>query len=187
MSTEEDHLIDLPPADQMGPAMRRLNPRQQRFVCALAVFGGNRAEAYRWAGYQTNTENATYVGASRLHAQEEIKDAIREEAIRRLDTAPLLAISTMVRLAGGSDDKLALKASEMILDRTGFHGKTEHLVVHEDKRTSAELIRFIQERGKANGLDVNKWLGLPPPGAVGTPAVVDAEFSVVDPDLADLL
>lgn len=181
MTHEADHLIDLPPLDQMGPAMRRLNERQRRFVCALAVFGGNRAEAYRWAGYETNTANATYVGASRLHAQDEIKDAIREEAIRRLDTAPLLAISTMVRLAGGTDDKLALKASEMILDRTGFHGKTEHLVVHEDKRTSAELIKFIQERAAANGIDANKWLGLP------APAVVDAEFSVVDPDLADLL
>lgn len=181
MSDERDHLIDLPPKDQMGPCMRRLNEQQQRFVCALSVFGGNRTEAYMWAGYNVTNKNSASAAASRLHAQDEIKDAIREEAIRRLDTAPLLAISTMVRLAGGTDDKLALKASEMILDRTGFHGKTEHLVVHEDKRTSAELIKFIQERGAANNIDVNKWLGLP------APAVMDAEFSEVDPDLADLL
>lgn len=179
--TEEDHLIDLPPLDQMGPAMRRLNEQQRRFVCALSVFGGNRTEAYRWAGYAVKTEGSARAASSRLHAQDEIKDAIREEAIRRLDTAPLLAISTMVRIAGGTDDKLALKASEMILDRTGFHGKTEMLVVHEDKRTSAELIKFIQERAAANGIDANKWLGLP------APAPIDAEFSVVDPDLADLL
>ena len=186
MSDERDHLIDLPPADQMGPAMKRLNPQQQRFVCALAVFGGNRSEAYRWAGYKVTNDNSTAACSSRLHAQEEIKDAIREEAIRRLDTAPLLAISTMIRLAGGTDDKLALKASEMILDRTGFHGMTEHKVTIEDKRTTKELMEFIMQAAPRHGLDANKILGLP------APKIVDAEFEEVgyagvDPDLADLL
>ena len=186
MSNEADHLIDLPPEDQMGPAMKRLNEQQRRFVCALAVFGGNRTEAYRWAGYNTTTYRSAQVSASRLHAQEEIKDAIREEAIRRLDTAPLLAISTMIRLAGGTDDKLALKASEMILDRTGFHGMTEHKVTIEDKRTTKELMEFIMQAAPRHGLDANKILGLP------APKIVDAEFEEVgyagvDPDLADLL
>jgi phage terminase small subunit len=179
MSDERDHLIDLPPEDQQGPSMRRLNEQQRRFVCALSVFGGNRSEAYRWAGYKTTNDNSTGAAASRIHSLEEIKDAIREEAIRRLDTAPLLAISTMVRLAGGTDDKLALKASEMILDRTGFHGMTEHKVTIEDKRTTKELIDFIMQAAPRHGLDANKMLGLSAP--------VDAEFTEVDPDLADLI
>ena len=186
MSDERDHLIDLPPEDQQGPAMRRLNEQQRRFVCALSVFGGNRTEAYRWAGYNVKTDGSARAASSRLHSLEEIKDAIREEAIRRLDTAPLLAISTMVRLAGGTDDKLALKASEMILDRTGFHGMTEHKVTIEDKRTTKELIEFIMQAAPRHGLDANKMLGLSAPGD-GTAAPIDAEFTEVDPDLADLI
>ena len=181
MTTEEDHLIDLPPEDQMGPAMKRLNEQQRRFVCALSVFGGNRTEAYRWAGYNVKSNKVAQAASSRLHSQDEIKEAIREEAIRRLDTAPLLAISTMVRIAQGPDNKLALKASEMILDRTGFHGTTEHKVTIEDKRTTKELIDFIMQAAPRHGLDANKMLGLPAP-------VIEAEFEVViDPDLADLI
>lgn len=177
-------LIQVPAYEQQGPAMRALTEIQRRFVCALAVYGGNQREAARWAGYSASNENTLHAGASRAANLPAIRMAVDEESRRRLDQASIIAVSTLVELAAANscaDAKTRLKASEMILDRTGFHGKTEHLVVHEDKRTSAELIKFIQERGAANNIDVNKWLGLP------APAVMDAEFSEVDPDLADLL
>lgn len=153
--TEEGWLIELPPEDQMGPAMRRLNERQRRYVCALSVFGGDQSRAYVFAGYNTKTPHATAVSASRLANSDDIKEAIKEEAWRRLDYSSVLAISTMLELASPSnpDKAIRLKAADMLSKRTGFHEKTEHLVVHEDRRTTKELIEFISGMTKKLGLE----------------------------------
>lgn len=144
--TDENYLIELPPEDQMGPAMRRLNERQRRFVCALSVFGGDQTRAYVFAGYDTTNQRSATAASSRLANTDDIKEAIKEEAWRRLDYSSLLAISTMIELASPSnpDRAIRLKAADMLSKRNGFHEKTEHLVVHEDRRTTKELIEFIQ-------------------------------------------
>jgi phage terminase small subunit len=177
-------LIEVPARELMGPAMRRLNPNQQRFVCALGVFGGQMTEAYKWAGFGSTTDRSAQSASSRLAAKEDVKEAIREEALRRMDNSTLLAVSTVIRIAQGADDKLALKAAELLMDRTGFHAKSEHKVVIEDGRTTNELIDFIRSRSAAHGLDANAMLGLP------NPNVVEAEYEdVVDgtDGLEDLL
>ena len=171
--TPEGWLIELPPADQMGPAMQRLNPRQQRFVCALSVFGGDQSRAYAFAGYESKTDGALRAASSRLANSDDIKAAIKEEAWRRLDYSSILAISTMLELASpqNPDKAIRLKAADMLSKRTGFHEKTEHLVVHEDRRTTKELIDFIQ--GMTKKLGIQDQVALP---------VIDAEFSEVPSD-----
>jgi len=159
----------------MGPAMRALNERQRYFVCALMVYGGEQSEAYRAAGYNVTTDNSAGASASRLARSDGIVAAIKEEAMRRLDSAPALAVSTLVELASykNNDDKVRLKAANSILDRVGgFAGKTEHNIIIKDDRTTAELIDFIKATAAANGLDAHQLLGLPAP--------IDAEFSEVD-------
>lgn len=181
MSDNTALTITVPPADVLGPAMRALNERQRAFVCALAVYGGEQTEAYRAAGFNVSTDGAARACASRLANNAMIVEAIKEEALRRLDSASMLAVSTLVELASvkNPDSKVRLNASNSLLDRIGgFAGKTEHKIIVKDDRTTQELIDFIKTTARENGLDPAKLLGSP---------VVDAEFTEVDPDLADLL
>ena len=178
--TAENFVVELPDEDHMGPAMKRLNERQRRFVCALSVFGGDQTRAYEWAGYGGNNA-AQRANASRLANNDDVREAIREEAWRRLDYSSILAVSTMIELASPSnpDKATRLKAADMLSKRTGFHEKSEMLVVHEDRRTTKELIEFIQ--ATAARLGVTPLLGL------DKPAVVDAEFTEVPDELKDLM
>lgn len=177
-------LIEVPPEDQMGPAMRQLNERQRRFVCALAVFGGDQRQAYLHAGYSVQTPGAIQACASRLSNTALVVEAIREESLRRINSATLLAVSTMVELASplnNPDKRLRLKAAEEILNRTGFHGTSEQRIVIKDDRTVAELVEFIKANASLAGMNAAQLLGQ-------KPAAVDAEFTVVDPnDLSDIL
>jgi hypothetical protein len=152
--TAENWVIELPDEDHMGPAMRRLNEKQRRFVCALSVFGGDQSRAYAFAGYGTTNPRSTAAASSRLANSDDIKEAIKEEAWRRLDYSSILAISTMVELASPNnpDKAVRLKAADMLSKRTGFHEKSEHLVIHEDRRSTKELIDFIQSMGKKLGV-----------------------------------
>jgi phage terminase small subunit len=70
-----DRIVEIPPFELMGPAMRNLNERQRRFVCALAATGGDQHEAYVWAGYTAANNNVARANGSRLAASEDVKDA----------------------------------------------------------------------------------------------------------------
>lgn len=156
----------------MGPAMLRLTPMQRRFVVGLSVWGGVATEAARWAGYSAKSEQSLRVQAHQTINLAYVKEAIKEEAWRRLDESSLLAVSTVIRIAMNSpDDKVALAAAEKLLDRTGFHAKSEHTVIVKDGRTTQELIAFIEAAAARNGMDANKLLGRKPPQDV-----VDAEY-----------
>jgi hypothetical protein len=178
--TTEGWVIEMPDEDHMGPAMRRLNDRQRRFVCALSVFGGDQSRAYAWAGYNSTTDNALRANASRLANSDDIKEAIKEEAWRRLDYSSILAVSTMVELASPSnpDKTVRLKAADMLSKRTGFHEKSEHLVVHEDRRTTRELIQFIETMGKKLG--VSQMLALPVIDTTAEEVVVPTDDGIED-------
>lgn len=171
-------LIVVPPEDLMGPAMLNLNERQRKFVCALAVFGGDQKGAYAWAGYDVKTDGATRACASRLAASEGVQAAIREEALRRLNSASLLAISGLIEMASpihNDDKKTRLKALQDLADRTGFHAKTEHTITIKDDRTTAQILETIHTLALANGQDPR--LLLPP---------IDAEFEEVSNDVVAL-
>lgn len=144
--SEEGYVIQMPDEEHMGAAMRRLNERQRRFVCALSVFGGDQSRAYAFAGYNNSSDHSRAVAASRLSNSDDIKEAIKEEAWRRLDYSSILAVSTMVELASPSnpDRAVRLKAADMLSKRTGFHEKSEMIVTHQDNRSTKELIDFIQ-------------------------------------------
>lgn len=183
MSREPADLIVVPPVEVMGPAMRALNDNQRIFVCALGVHGGDQGEAYRAAGYLVKNDNSARACASRLANSDPIIAAIKEEALRRLDSASMLAVSTLVELASykNPDDKVRVKAANSLLDRIGgFAGKTEHSIVIKDDRTTAELIAFIKNTAAANGLDARQLLGLPAPIDVEYVEVIDGREGLED-------
>jgi hypothetical protein len=173
--TTEKYLIEVPDEDHMGPAMKRLNDRQRRFVCAMSVYGGDVTRAYVFAGYDIKTPGALKACASRLHNNAQIIDALQEEARRRLDYSHLVTVSGLVELAlpSNTDKSSRLKALLALADRTGMHAKSEQLVVHEDRRTTKELLDAIAQIAVRNGLDPAQLLGHK------RPDVIDAEYEEV--------
>ena len=141
-------LMDVPPVELLGEAMLALNERQRRFVCAYAVLGGSyMRECYKAAGYETKGAAATSSEASRLAAMPEVVAAMQEEAHRRKNIAPLLAINGLIEMAShrNPDQKLRLKACNSLLDRVGGFGpKSEATVFIKDERTTEELLAYIQ-------------------------------------------
>lgn len=180
--TIED-LIDIPPEDMMGPAMLALNERQRRFVCALAIFGCEPERAYAWAGYNVKTPGSLQANASRLHNTEAVQEALREEATRRFNSAPLMVMSGLLEMCSpvhNPDRKLRLKALQDAADRLGYGAKTEHVVTVKDDRTTNAIMASIMQMAIANGLDPKM---LTAPGGV-----IDAQYSEVNPDdLSDIL
>lgn len=180
-----DALVEVPPEDMMGEAMLALNVRQRRFVCALSVTGGNQRDAYVWAGYEGRTIASQDASASQLAARGDIQLAIKEEALRRLDSYALMAVSTLGQLASPmstSKDSVRLAAANSLLDRIGgFAGKTEHKIIIKDERTTNDIIASIKALAAANGLNPAALLGLTEP-------VIDAEFEEVSSEgLEDIL
>lgn len=175
MSNELDILVEVPPEDMMGKAMLALNPRQRRFVCALSITGGAQREAYVWAGYEAKGIASQDAAASQLAARGDIQLAIKEEALRRLDSSALMAVSTIAALASPrstAKDSVKLAAATALLDRIGgFAGKTEHSIIIRDERTTKDIIASIKALARDNGLDPAKLLGLSEP--------IDAEFEDV--------
>lgn len=174
MDKNLDALVEVPPEDMMGKAMLALNPRQRRFVCALAVTGGAQREAYLWAGYEAKTVASQDAAATQLAARGDVQAAIKEEALRRLDSYALMAVSTLATLCSPlstSKDSVKLAAANSLLDRIGgFAGKSEHTVVIKDQRTTQQIIDGIKALAIENGLDPNKLLA---------PPVVDVEYEEV--------
>ena len=170
MTVLTDELLNVPPEDAMGEAMRALNPLQRRFVCALGIHGFDLKRAYTLAGYKTTNDNSCNAAASRLNNDERIQAAMHEETLRTLKMGTLYASNRIFSIAAGTDNRMAMKACEAILNRTGYNEKTELQVTYKDDRTHKEILESIRRIALANGVDPGKLLRAP---------VVDAEFTEV--------
>lgn len=165
-----------------GPAMRALNPAQQRFVIAMLELGStNYSRAALVAGYKPG--DGLRVTAHRLAHDEKVLRALQEESRRRLQASAPMAVSELVKMAEGGtlDEKLKLKAIEMILNRTGFHALSEHRVDVQHSYSDPDAIARIQALSKQLGLDPVKLLGTAGVKTDDKGQVIDAEFEEVDP------
>lgn len=173
-------IIRAPDEGQLGPAMLALpTDRWRGFVCALLELGdNNHSRAALAAGYGGDAKTIG-VTAHRLAHDDRTQAAIHEESVRRLNTGKIMAVSTLLKLgASAQKDSDKLRAVEMILNRTGMGGLTEHRVTTVDaSKTDEAMIARIEEICKARGLDSAKLLGKYAPQQ---PAPIDAEFTVVE-------
>lgn len=172
---EEIDAILIPPEEIMGEAMLALNERQRRFVCAALVFDCNLPAAYKFAGYEVTTPGAAQACSSRLHNQPNIQAAFVEENNRRLHVqGSVIAVKRLIEKASLGN----VPAINSILDRTGYHAKTEQIVHVSDERTAKDILEGVRQLLSSNSL---KPLALDKP--------IDTEFSEVrDPnDLSDIL
>lgn len=168
-------LTTAPDHGSLGPAMRALpTDRQRAFVTALLDTGNNHTRAAKMAGYVGNEETMR-VTAHRLFHDDMVQAAIHEEAIRRLSSAKIMAVSGLIEIASNSPEpKDRLKAIGMILNRVGINEKTEHTVnVNDVSKTDEAMIGRISALADKLGLDKKALLG-------EAGVVIDAEFTVVE-------
>lgn len=174
MKPDIDEIL-MPPEELMGEAMLALNERGRRFVCALLVFDCNMAAAYKYAGYTATKEATAYANASRLARKADVQAAIAEENNRRLNIqGAVIAVKRLVEKAGTGN----VQAINSILDRTGYHAKTEQIVHVNDDRKASDILAEVKRLLGANNLR---------PQAIENKPI-DVEYTVVDPnDLSDIL
>lgn len=175
------------PDAKLGPAMRNLNQRQQAFVVAMIEMGGiNYTRAALAAGYGNGNLESAAVQGNRLAHDEMVLAAIHEEAHRRLRSGAIMAVQTLLEIAGNpqAENKDRLKAVEMMLNRSGLHAVTEHNVKVEHRDITDEgMIKRIKLLAEKQGLDPVQLLG-------SHGVTLDAEFKIVteqEDSIADIL
>ncbi len=184
--------MQLQDGGEFGPAMRRLLPRQRAFVQAYMALGasgrgmGHRAAAI--AGYDGDEESLRVRG-SVLLSDQRVQDALLEEGRKALNSHGPIAADVvheiMVDPTVAKKDRL--RAAEMVLNRSGLHGTTEHKVQVEHQVDEGLMLRKVEMLCAQLGLDPRKLLG-PVLAAKAQQiehdrqAVVDAEFVEVELD-----
>lgn len=176
MPTDVVH-VPMPDHDELGPAMRVLNERQRKFV-VLYFHTGSRERAALQAGYAGGTEdekarNLLGVSAYSVWHQPKVQAAIKEFGEQCVLGGLIpLAFTALEDALKMGDVKEKTKAAQIVMDRTGFHAKSE-MIHREPDRSRIEQIREIVRLCKLQGLDARQLIG----GAVD---FVDADFEVLD-------
>ncbi len=165
--------IAVPDVADLGPKMQACSELERRFVVAYFATG-QREKAAHAAGYAGDPgSNLMGVQAYRVWHRPRVQEAIREFAEKSVFAGLVpLAMKAVENALMWFGDKTAVKAAEMVLDRTGFHSKQEMTVTHVDE-SRVEQIKRIVAMARAQGLDPRKLIG----GAVD---FVDADFEALD-------
>jgi hypothetical protein len=159
---------------ELGPAMRALAPKQQRFVQAMLAdphgTQGGWAEA---AGYSTKGRSNDVV-ACRLMQDPRIVAAAQEIAKQRLDgNGPVLAVKNLLRIASNEKHPQNLKATEMVLNRTGLHEKSEHVV--KVQKNDAEMIELCRRLAIEMNMPLETLIGANHPAVAASPKLIEAQ------------
>lgn len=114
----------LPPLHQLPEAVQALRNDRERLFCWNYLWnGGNGAKAAREAGYSDVKEGAK-VRAHGLLARQDILDALSELGRRYLYSLQPKALVRLGALLESPDERVAAKAVDMTLSRTGLSERT---------------------------------------------------------------
>lgn len=171
--------VVVPPMEELGPAMRAITPQQQGFIVALVTCGASNAtQAAMVAGYG-GTDAATKVAAKYLMRNPRVLAALREESDKFIRSHALIGAKRIVEIALNPMHKDSYKASVELLNRADLIVRTEHKVVVEDNRTTADVISAICDMAKRNNIDPKTLLGYDPM------LVTDAQYTDVTDEGSD--
>lgn len=133
---------EMPPEDQLGPAMLALSPKMRRFVWHWLTNGGIAPRAVVAAGYSTANSHTVSVKACQLMSDERVLAAIHEQSWRMLHSLTPLALAayTEILMAPGHKDRARI-ASE-VLNRSGFALPVE--IKHTVERTDRTPLTSAQ-------------------------------------------
>jgi phage terminase small subunit len=152
--------------------MEALTDMQRQFVLALIQSGCSQSKAAELAGYRGGPNTWKAVGWKLAH-DARVQAAIHEEAQKLIRTTSVMAIKVIEELASNPKVKpeVRLKAATELLNRSGLHAHSEHIVKVEhqlDERQQIERVRELALR-----------LGMDPRAVLGSAGIVDAEFEVI--------
>lgn len=171
-------------ASGFGPAMKKLSPQQRAWVVAFLETGPqeNATAAARASGYgavsgtEEQRQQACQTTGHRLRHDPRILDAIQELAKERFRLVAHRATEELVKIMDGNDDKLRIKAIDMILARTGLNAAQQIEVNHKHDVSAMDdkaMIRRIAQLAESQGMDPIKLLG-------SRGVIIDAEFEVIE-------
>lgn len=159
MTKERTPIFPTDDLGDYGPAMKALRGRQRAFVISMLETGKNDNSFHaRNAGYEGN-DQTIWATAYRLAHDPKIQAAIHEEAERRLKGSAIIATSTVVGLLNSADEKIQLRAAEMIFNRVGLHATTEHKVTVEHIEDDKTLLDKARRLAGELGVDISKMIG----------------------------
>jgi phage terminase small subunit len=154
--------VEVPPEEDLGPAMLACTPKQRRFVLELrngAAGYGSEVRAVRAAGY-SGTDASLRVEAHRLLHNDKVQDALREVGHRIIRAASFQSIRNTIEIANDLKHRDCLRANLALMDR-GFPIETHHTI--EVKRTpdqiliaSEAVIERIRQLAMRAGLDADR-------------------------------
>ncbi len=134
---------------EVGPRMRALSERRQKFAWAVA-YGTEPTEAARAAGYSDPGTSAIRVQAHTMIHDHRVLLAIEEAAQSILKALGPLAIKAAREILEDRKHPAHARMVETIMDRSGYSAKTEHKVTveHVDDGRLLELAtRMAAELG----------------------------------------
>ena len=137
---------------RLGPAMERLNSRQQDFVRAVAVVGRNWQRAAEIAGY-TGSAQALATQGWRLSRNPEVRAAMLEHGTAELAAGAPYVVDQLFRIVEDprTEARDKLKALVEIANRCGLHSKTEHNInVTHEVGDRAAMIEALKMKVAAN-------------------------------------
>jgi phage terminase small subunit len=152
----------LPPddAEDCGPAMQALNPKQRAFVRAYIDYPLVTAtQAARMAGYSDASEACKVKAHYNLHSPRVIA-ALNEELDRRFRVDAVIGRKVLLEIATDKDHPRRLQAAEALLNRGGFGVTTEQRIKVEHTDMSGEaMIERITKLALQLGMDPQQLLG----------------------------
>ena len=114
----------MPPVQDLPPAVQALRTERERaFVWVYMFNGANGSKAAIAAGYSDKSQGAK-VRAHGLLQRADIQDALRELTGRYLFSLAPVATIRLGALLKSKNERVALKAVDMTLARTGFSERT---------------------------------------------------------------
>jgi len=173
---------DISDEAHLGPKMRRLTERQRRFVLAALNFPTAKGwQLARAAGYPTKSHGYLRLAAHRNLHNEDVLEALHEEAGKRLRASAVLGVSVMARIAATDGHKDQLRAAEALANRVGFHETTEHRVsVEHTDRTGKAMMGRIEALAARLGMDAAALLGANAPLENAPPRLIEGEVVRAD-------
>jgi hypothetical protein len=154
--------------------MRALTPLMQAYVTAMLDHPmGNQSMWAEMAGYSNTSANYLRKTGHNLAHDPRIQAAIQEEARKRINSGTIMAVSALMDLVRNPEHKDHFKAVSALLNRVGFHEKTESLTVVEHRGDDQAAIQKIKDLAQLLGVDAKVLLG--------KAGVVEAEFTDVTP------
>jgi len=160
---EQDNALAIPmPTDEeLGPAMRKLNDRQKRYVIAWLMEPSSQghSRAVRIAGYGNGNSNSERQQAWLLSHNPRVMAAVKEEADRRMKYGAIIAASRLLEFVEDKTHKDSFKATVEMLNRAGLIVETQHRVIVENDDNMLSAIERVKVQAHKLGLDPVMLLG----------------------------